>query len=112
MEDRFEVSILLDYYGNLLTPKQKNIMDLYYNEDFSLSEISEINETSRQATHDLIKRCYKILLEYEKKLQLMSKNNSRINITKDAIKDLKEKFNASDEIIDYMGKIFENINSL
>ena len=111
MEDRVEVSILLDYYGNLLTPKQKNIMELYYNEDFSLSEISEINETSRQATHDLIKRCYKLLLEYEKKLQLMNKNNTRNEICKDAVNKLKE-LKASDEIIEYMVKTFENLNNL
>lgn len=112
MEDRFEVSILLDYYGDLLTPKQKNIMDLYYNEDLSLGEISEINETSRQATHDLIKRCYKLLLGYEEKLKLMSKSDSRNIMAKDAIIKLKNEFKLSKESVEYITKVLENMNSL
>jgi Uncharacterized protein conserved in bacteria len=111
MEDRFEISLLLDFYGNLLTPKQKTIMELYYNEDLSLGEIAEINNTSRQAIHDLTKRCYKLLLNYEEKLSLLSKYNIREEKNKIALEDIKERFKLSDEAINHIKKLFDDINN-
>ena len=49
MEEKIEISILLNLYGNLLTETQRNYMEMYYNQDLSLSEIAEIEDITRQA---------------------------------------------------------------
>lgn len=64
--EAFTMSLLLDYYGALLTDKQKNYFDLYYNQDLSLAEIAEQEGISRQGVHDNISRTETILLEMEK----------------------------------------------
>ncbi|WP_026882319.1 putative DNA-binding protein [Clostridium akagii] len=86
MDNRVQISLLLDLYGKLLTDKQQNTMDLYFNEDLSLAEISEINNISRQATFDIINKCQKSLLQYDSKLKLMEKENLTLE-TKISIKD-------------------------
>ncbi|MGL5822253.1 MAG: putative DNA-binding protein [Sarcina sp.] len=102
MEDRFEISMLLDYYSSLLTEKQLNIMNLYYNDDLSLAEIAELNNTSRQATFDLIKRCSKQLSAYEKKLKLLDKYRKRIILKEEILKALKSKQSLNDEILEML----------
>lgn len=66
-------SLLYDFYGELLTDKQKDIVDMYYNNDFTLSEISEQIGISRQGVYDALKRAENTLEDYEKKLGLVEK---------------------------------------
>lgn len=99
----------MDYYGSLLTDKQRDIMEWYYNDDLSLAEIAEINKTSRQAIHDLIKRCYKQLLSYESKLNLLQKSINREHEIISFLEELKSKYSIDDEdIIQYKEKL-ENL---
>lgn len=106
MVDRVEVSLLMDFYGSLLTEKQRDIMEWYYNDDLSLAEIAEVNKTSRQAIHDLIKRCYKQLLSYESKLNLLQKSINREQEIINFLDYLKIKYSIADEdIIKYKEKL-------
>ena len=73
MDKKVEVSILLEIYGKLLTEKQYQIIDYYYNQDLSLSEIAENEEITRQGVRDIIKKGEKKLFEYEEKLLFMKK---------------------------------------
>lgn len=76
MDRMIEHGRLYDFYGELLTEHQRRIYeDAVYN-DFSLSEIAGEQGISRQGVHDLLKRCDKILEDYENKLHLVSKFNS------------------------------------
>ncbi len=66
-------ALLYDFYGQLLTAKQQEVFDLYYQQDWSLSEIADYYAVSRPAVHDLIKRVEKQLDNYESKLKLVAK---------------------------------------
>ncbi|MBS4750547.1 putative DNA-binding protein [Granulicatella sp. zg-ZJ] len=71
MEKTAYMSMLYDFYGGLLTAKQKEYLELYYEQDLSLSEISEELNVSRQAVYDNIKRSEQILAHYESVLRLI-----------------------------------------
>ncbi len=73
MDKYVEISILLQIYGKLLTKKQLNVLDNYYNDNLSLSEIAENNNISRQGVRDLLKKGEDKLFEYEEKLGFMKK---------------------------------------
>ena len=73
MEKKVEISILLEIYGKLLTEKQYEYMNYYYNEDLSLSEIAENDGITRQAVMRILQKTSKKLEEYEQKLQIMEK---------------------------------------
>ena len=65
IDDVIQTSLLYDFYGSLLTDRQREVMELYYGENLSLSEIAAEFSISRQGVHDNVKRCNKILSDYE-----------------------------------------------
>lgn len=73
MDEKVKVSILCDLYGKLLTEKQYEFLNEYYNNDLSLSEIAENYNITRQAVRDIIKKGEKKLFEYEEKLLFMKR---------------------------------------
>ncbi|MBM7854377.1 putative DNA-binding protein YlxM (UPF0122 family) [Desulfohalotomaculum tongense] len=73
MEKVIKITLLYDFYGQLLTERQQRFIELYYGHDFSLGEIAEEYNVTRQAVHDTLKRAEKILTGYEEKLGLLDK---------------------------------------
>ncbi|MBP3634167.1 MAG: YlxM family DNA-binding protein [Oscillospiraceae bacterium] len=69
------MTLLLDYYGELLTEKQKTCFDLYYNQDLSLGEIAEEAGISRQGVHDTLSKAEQALLDFEQKLGCVAREN-------------------------------------
>ena len=86
VEKIVEQGLLYDFYGELLTEHQKSVYEALVLEDYSLSEIAEMFGISRQGVHDLIKRCDKILLQYEEKLKLVHK----FTMTKEMVSRIEE----------------------
>jgi len=119
MDKNIEVCLLLDFYGQLLTSRQEETMNMYYNNDLSLGEIAENLNITRQGVHDNIKRSEKTLLDLENKLGIIKRfRDDRIKIkyaveyidiidmalkekrNESAIKDLKKIKKILNDIID------------
>ena len=101
MEKNIEISILSQIYKDILTEKQFEILDQYYNNDYSLSEIAENYNITRQAVRDNIKNGESKLYDLENKLGIMKKNEKQQKILEDIITKLdnleikdKEKINS------------------
>ena len=73
MEEKVKISMLLEIYGKLLTEKQSQMLEDYYNHDLSLSEIAENQDITRQAVRDNIKKGENKLFELEEKLSIMKR---------------------------------------
>ena len=86
MDDTFLRTMLFDFYGDLLTDKQREYYDLHYMSDLSLFEIAEMNGTSRQAVWDIIRRAEQTLRDIEAKTGLVARAMQR----KKALAELSE----------------------
>ncbi len=106
MNKNLKFSVLLDFYGSLLSERQSDIMDLYYNEDLSLGEIAEDIGITRQGVRDAVKKSEKILTETEQKLGLAM----RFGEISETVSEIKQKledvnFPQKEEIIQMIDKI-------
>lgn len=93
MDRDAKISLEYDYYGVLLSERQREVMNLYHEENLSLSEISQELKISRQAVHDALKNAQAALTNYEEKLGLVErfeKTESSIKIIDGIIRDLIE----------------------
>ena len=93
-----KVAYLLDFYGNLFADKQRDILEMYYQEDMSLSEIASSVGITRQGVYDNIKRGEKEILDMESKLQLMDRF-LEISDALDKIEKLLKDQNVTDETL-------------
>lgn len=85
-----EISILYDFYGVLLPPKQREIFRLYYEDNLSLGEIAEEYGLTRQGIHETVKRGEKKLRDFEAKLRLIHRFNKEEEITEKLEKDIEQ----------------------
>ncbi|MBQ7702946.1 MAG: YlxM family DNA-binding protein [Firmicutes bacterium] len=81
-------SLLYDFYGGLLTDKQREVMELYHEENYSIVEIAGELGVSKQAVHDNLKKTERILSDYEDKLGLVSKFVNRMSALETARADV------------------------
>ncbi len=107
MDKNIKISILCQIYGKLLTEKQYQVLNDYYNNDLSLSEIAENLQITRQAVRDNIKKGENKLFEYEEKLNVMKKTmeqEEKIAVILSEINKIQN--NSSDKEVE---KILEHI---
>lgn len=84
------MNLLYDFYGQLLTKKQRTFFDLYYQADLSLGEIAAQHDVTRQAVYDILKRSERALEEFEAKLNLVDKYLRGQKVIRQVTKDLQE----------------------
>ena len=110
LQETIELSILYDFYGDLLKDKSKEVFTEYVFNDLSLAEIAEEKEITRQGVHDIIKRTSKKLREYEDSLHLIKKFRT-IELNVNRIKELTEELEEAGKSIDTK-TIFDEIKDL
>ena len=105
MEKIVEQTLLFDFYGELLTEHQKIIYEDVVFGDLSFTEVAEARSISRQGVHDMIKRCNKILAEYEDKLHLVEK----FQVIKGKVEDIRMSADDPERIKQISDEILEEL---
>ena len=113
--DILKTTLLYDFYGELLTDKQKEIYELFYQNDMSLTEIGAELGISRQAVRDQLKRTEKILSEYEDKLRLVERfmaNKSSAGRIRKLIDELEKTSELSENSLSIAEQIREAVDEI
>lgn len=105
-----KISLLLDYYGDLLTDTQRKLADLYYNEDLSLVEIADIFHITRQGVFDSLKRTRELMLIYEDKLKLAEEDSKIKQIVSDILFECNELKRIGNETASRIGDRIEKLS--
>ena len=90
IDKMFEIGLLYDFYSELLTPHQKSISQLYFEDNYTLAEIADETGISRQAVHDAVSKSEKALRAYEEKLGLAQRFRARENEIRKADEAIEE----------------------
>lgn len=114
----YEISVLMDFYGQLLTARQLEILDMHYNSDYSLGEIAEELGISRQGVYDGIKKGKESLMSYEERLGLAARFKTQEEIMRKAlisldrveceVPDVRENSNFRDAV-NALGKVMDSL---
>ena len=113
-EKNLEIGFLLDFYGDILPERRRDIMDLYYNDDLSLAEIAEMKNISRQGVRDAIQRSEKQLNDMENKLGLIRRDGEIRKLLENLDSELRSSsVNAqAHELIEKLISIMEGENGI
>ena len=114
MEEKVKICMLSTFYGKLLTEKQYQFIDDYYNNDLSLSEIAENNQITRQAVRDIIKKGEKKLFEYEEKLLFMKRMSNQEKTIEHVLSELTkiEKTSSDKKVAKILESVKKELNCL
>lgn len=105
----YRMSLLLDFYGDLLTERQRDLFDLYYNDDLSLTEIAENFGITRQGARDVIVRAETIMTDLEDKIHIIRRYQHSVEAL-DAIDRLADELHAAAEGRQYNDAMLESVS--
>ena len=109
-EKNLQIGYLLDFYGGILPQRKREIMELYYNDDLSLSEVAEQFGITRQAVRETVKKTEEELLFYEERLGLLSRFQEAQKHTESAL-ELCDRLQDA-EHLDDITRLVDEINSI
>ena len=109
MAKDLNISMLYDFYGDLLTEKQQEVIELYYNEDLSLAEIASHSGITRQGVHDNIKRAATELKTYEEKLGLFARFSDITDAANEIKKLLSSELDSKSELYSKVSALLDTI---